>query len=97
MYYLFVATMFACALYQEAVPDYFELFYTYRSLFDALMGSYSYSVYDNHKATQEYSYTIFMFIHIYIAKIFLLNYLITIFSTVYGDMTDIGEFFVQMQ
>ena len=39
MYYLFDATMFACALYQEAVPDYFELFYTYRLLFNTLMGS----------------------------------------------------------
>lgn len=33
-----------------------------------------------------------MFLHIYIANIFMLNYLVAILSTVYSEMMDLGEF-----
>lgn len=37
-------------------------------------------------------HTVFLFIHIYIANIFMLNYLVAILSTVYSEMMDLKEF-----
>lgn len=55
------------------------------------MGSYDYAVFARFKKVEEI-HTTFMFLHIYIANIFLLNYLVAILSTVYSDMMEIGEF-----
>jgi len=92
LYYLVIVTMIAYALYQEAVADYQEPFYIFRKLFDALMGNYGYdNILDNHTDKSK-EHTVFLFFHIYIANVFLLNYLVAILSTVYGESMEIGEF-----
>lgn len=55
------------------------------------MGTYDYDVIDGRENYAKF-HTFFMFIHIYIANIFLLNYLVAILSTVYVERTEIGEF-----
>lgn len=37
-------------------------------------------------------HTFYMFIHLYIANVFLLNYLVAILATVYGDSMESGRF-----
>jgi hypothetical protein len=59
-----------------------------RTLFDAMMGMYQYGL----ASEYEISHTTFMILHIYIANIFLLNYLVAILSTVYEEMMEKGEF-----
>ena len=60
-------------------------------MFDALMGMYNY--YDE-AVKSEYTKLHFflMMTHIYIANIFMLNYLIAILASVYEDMLEKGEF-----
>mmetsp|Transcript_37727 Transcript_37727/g.57765 ORF Transcript_37727/g.57765 Transcript_37727/m.57765 type:complete len:232 (+) Transcript_37727:2680-3375(+) len=58
-------------------------------MFDAMMGMYSYDV-DDEKYTV--LHTVFTMVHIYIANIFLLNYLVAILSTVYEKMMEMGDF-----
>ena len=46
--YLVIMTLVALALFQEAKEEYESLFYILRTLFDALMGTYDYGVFDTH-------------------------------------------------
>lgn len=61
-------------------------------MFDAMMGSYGYSLINSNNASMEKAHSFFLFFHIYIANIFLLNYLVAILSTVYSDMLEKGSF-----
>jgi len=61
---------------------------TVRTLFDAMLGNYSYYV----TGYYEFSHSVLLCIHIVISNIFLLNYLIAILATVYDEMTAKGDF-----
>lgn len=61
---------------------------TLRTLYDAFIGTYTYEVPSNYAL----SYSILMMVHVFIANIFLLNYLVAILSTVYEIMFEGGEF-----
>lgn len=63
-------------------------FYAMRSVFDAMLGNYSFDV----DPAYEVSYSIFMSLHVFVIAIFLLNYLIAILSMVYEEMNEKGEF-----
>lgn len=61
-------------------------------MFDAMMGAYSYGVLEKVPESEKKLHTVFLFIHIYAANIFMLNYLVAILSTVYSEMMDLKEF-----
>lgn len=48
--YLIIMTLVALSLFQEMCPEYISIFYILRTLFDNLMGSYSYDVFPNHSS-----------------------------------------------
>lgn len=58
-------------------------------MFDSMMGMFQY---DGTEASYQKFHTVFLWVHIYIANIFLLNYLVAILSTVYEEMLDEGTF-----
>lgn len=76
------------------MPDrYPSISISYRNLFDSLVGSYSYitpenPLYNNYVMSN----SILTMIHVFIANVFMLNYLVAILSTVYEIMQDEGEF-----
>jgi len=86
-YLLVTATIFK-ALFQESSIAYIDFLFSIRSMFDYMMGMYVYEV------EKEYVivHTLLLWVHIYIANIFLLNYLVAILSTVYEEMLENGEF-----
>jgi hypothetical protein len=53
-----------------------------------MLGMYIYDV----RKDQEMAHTVFMCFHLYIANIFLLNYLVAILSTIYENMEETGDF-----
>ena len=59
-----------------------------RSMFHAMMGNYTFDIDEKYLI----SYSILMSLHVFVAGIFLLNYLIAILATVYDMMHDFGEF-----
>jgi hypothetical protein len=64
-------------------------------MFDAVLGAYQYSI-----RIKPINYTkihsFIMIFHLYIANIFLLNYLVAILGNVYGDMGEKGTFFYKI-
>ena len=64
-------------------------------MFDAVLGSYQYSI-----IVKPINYTklhsFVMIFHLYIANIFLLNYLVAILGNVYGEMGEKGTFFYKI-
>lgn len=92
-YYLIMMSIIAMAVFQESVEKYMSFFYILRAMFDAMMGAYDYSVVPEfQKKEDKFTHTVFLFIHIYIANIFMLNYLVAILSTVYSEMMELNEF-----
>ena len=77
-------------LFQDDTIIYVNTIYTGRSLFDAMLGSYSQSFVL--ERDDEDLHAILLILHIFIANIFLLNYLIAILATVYEDMQPMGLF-----
>ena len=87
--YLILVTTVFTTLFSNANPDeYGTIGLTLRTLYDAFIGQYDYEVTSNY----EISFSILMMIHVFIANIFLLNYLIAILATVYESMFEGGEF-----
>ena len=75
-------------LFQEDTVTYVESIVTARTLFDSMIGNYGYTV-----TTEDQDlHDIVLILHIFIANIFLLNYLIAILSTVYEEMAEMGDF-----
>jgi len=71
------------------MPDeYGSLSLSYRTLFNAFIGSYGYS--------KNWSFlmsnSVLTMIHVFVSNIFMLNYLVAILATVYEIMQDEGEF-----
>ena len=87
IYLNFVTPIFAI-LFQEDSIVYVDSIAVLRTLFDAMMGSYNYSVSEDEK----YKHIGFLIFHIFVANIFLLNYLIAILATVYEAMNEQGDF-----
>lgn len=87
--YMIIATTVFTTLFSNANPEkYGEVIVTMRTLYDAFIGSYDYEVPDNVLM----SFSILMMVHVFVANIFLLNYLVAILSTVYEAMFEGGEF-----
>ena len=71
------------------MPDsYGSLSISFRTLFTAMIGSYNYSGDPGYETSD----SVLTMIHVFIANIFLLNYLVAILSTVYDVMKEGGEF-----
>ena len=58
-------------------------------MLDAVLGQYQYDIREEYKVMHE----CFMMIHLYIGTIFMLNYLVAILGSVYGEMGDKGAFY----
>jgi len=58
-------------------------------MFDAMQGAYDLDAIEERYHTH---HIFLMWLHIYIANIFLLNYLVAILSTVYEEMLETGDF-----
>lgn len=87
-YLLLVSTIYTI-LFEEAMPEeYGTLSLSYRTLFDTLIGVYVYTERSNYLVSN----SIITMIHVFIANIFLFNYLVAILSTVYSIMEEEGEF-----
>jgi hypothetical protein len=87
--YMVVMMMFAIGMFQESSIMYSDPFYAFRTMFDGMMGGYSFgSITPKYQTAHE----IFTIIHIFIANIFLLNYLVAILGSVYEDSIEIGDF-----
>lgn len=84
--YIFLMIPVFQILFQEETVIYVDGIITARSLFDTMLGSYSYAVPDDNL------HDIVLILHIFISNIFLLNYLIAILSTVFEDMQGMGLF-----
>lgn len=83
--YLIMMSSFAMCIFQEHAITYSTFIYTMRTLFDAMLGMYDYgAIRTNYKQI----HTLFMIFHIYVANIFLLNYLVAILSTIYEEMDE---------
>jgi hypothetical protein len=88
-YFCIMSSVFT-TLFQMPDPERFGgLLITLRTLFDALIGDYSYL---DEAPNFTMSFTILMMLHVCISNVFLLNYLIAILSTVFAIMTEYGEF-----
>lgn len=71
------------------MPDsYGSLSLSFRTLFTALTGSYSYADGTSYVTSN----SILTMLHVFISNIFMLNYLVAILATVYEIMKDEGEF-----
>lgn len=53
MYYLLMMSVLCLALYQEAVPSYSSFIYILRTMFDAMMGAYSYELFPKYVSLME--------------------------------------------
>ena len=58
-------------------------------MFDVMMGAFSYEIGD--KRFKEL-HKLYMYFHVYVANIFMLNYLVAILAAVYEDMLEEGDF-----
>ena len=78
-------------MFQEDTVIYVDSIVTTRSLFDSLLGNYVWTV----TGVDENLHDIALLFHIFVANIFLLNYLIAILSTVYEKANELGSFAYQ--
>lgn len=83
-YLLISATIFTTLFENIDQADYGGLAITVRMLYDAMLGTFVFEV----GTTKDLSFSILMMVHVFIANIFLINYLIAILSTVYSYMTE---------
>jgi len=86
--YLLVMSTIAIALFQESSITYSTIAYTIRTLFDAMLGTYSYDIQSEYATLHSW----FMMFHVFFSNVFMLNYLVAILSTVYEQMMEKGDF-----
>ena len=94
MYLATMSTIFV-GLFQDSAISYSNIFNATRTMFDAVLGSYQYSIRVK-PINYTYIHSLLMMFHLYIANIFLLNYLVAILGNVYGDMGEKGTFFYKI-
>jgi hypothetical protein len=96
-YLLLMGTVFTTLFSQPLPEQYGSISISLRTLFDALMGTYTYldaaegmdlEVGNSYKLSN----SILTMVHVFISNIFLLNFLVAILSTVYEIMQEHGEF-----
>lgn len=87
--YLTIMAVIFFTLFQENSITYSNFIFTIRTLFDGMMGAFSYNMPD---PLLNKLHTLLLYLHIYIANIFMLNYLVAILATVYEDQLEIGDF-----
>ena len=87
--YLSLTVVLFMMIFQEVYINYQSFLYSFRSLFDALLGNYSHISY----GVPEWPlHTVIMILHILAGNVFLLNYLVAILATTYEDNESKGEF-----
>lgn len=87
-YLMFSTLLFSC-LYQDNNQDvYGKIFSSFEQNFLNMLGSYQYTG----AAKQELLFTGLTLAHIFIVNILLLNFMVAILSTTYGDMLESGAF-----
>ncbi|CDW71841.1 UNKNOWN [Stylonychia lemnae] len=77
--------------FQETSPLFYNLAITFRTLFDALIGTYAYLVIEDMAL-----FSIFQIIHIFITKIVLVNFLVAILESTFKEMQEQGNFAFQV-
>lgn len=85
--YIFVMMPVFQLLFQEESELYVDTFYTFRTLFDSMLGNMNYMSDGNWILN-----SLVLIFYVFIANIFLLNYLIAILATVYEESTGLGSF-----
>ena len=96
-YLLLMGTIFT-TLFSKPMPDaYGDISTSLRTLYDALMGTYTYvdavdGMEEDVGNAYKLSNSILTMLHVFLANIFLLNFLVAILSTVYEIMQEHGEF-----
>lgn len=88
-YLIIVSAMFT-TIFQDLDPSYATFKISIRTLFDGLMASYGYKNFGG--LEKEYLHMIMLILHIGMANILMLNYLIAILSDAYSRMLDRGKF-----
>ena len=86
--YIIVMVPIFQILFQEDTISYISFIVTARTLFDTMIGNYSFHVIGQ----DEYFHAIVIIFHIFISNIYLLNYLVAILSTVYELMVEQSDF-----
>lgn len=87
--YLIIMSSIFMTLFQESTMSYASFPNTLRTLFDAVLGGYTRDIAPEAKALHD----CMLVFHLYIANIFLLNYLVAMLGTVYGEMGEEGDFY----
>lgn len=91
--YLIVMAAIFTTIFQDVNVSLYGTFkVSLRSMFDGLMGSYSYKGFGD----KEMLHMTMMWIHIFMSNILLLNYLIAILSLSYAIMLEQGQFFYKV-
>ena len=96
-YLLLMGTIFT-TLFSKPMPEaYGSISISLRTLYDALMGTYTYvdaadGMDEEMGNAYKISNSILTMLHVFLANIFLLNFLVAILSTVYEIMQEHGEF-----
>jgi hypothetical protein len=91
IYYFLIMAMVFLAIFGDELPATYEnIFETVRLMFDYLMGSYSWLTLDS--GFMDLMHTFFLILHVYLANIFMLNYLVAILSDVFGAMVELSFF-----
>ena len=88
LYFAIMGVVAQC-LFQEYSITYSTFSNTIRTMFDVMMGAYTYDI---GRKKFERPHEFYMYFHVYIANIFMLNYLVAILATVYEEMLEEGEF-----
>ena len=88
--YLFLMSTIGVCWFSEKFIGYSDMFNALRITVDIMMGVTMWENYSH--PVDKLLYVFFLVINVYIANIFLLNYLVAILSTVYDENTPIGLF-----
>ena len=72
--------------------NYMNLIETYRVTFDYMMGAYEWPAYPDKDEGFDIAHTAWLIFYLYVAHIFLLNYLVAILATTYSEMMETGLF-----
>jgi hypothetical protein len=87
--YIVMTAQMTSTYWQDTNSDvYGMLSLSLRANYDIAIAAYDYTGADG----DEYVYTVWTVLHLFILNILLLNFLVSILSSTYGDMTDIGAF-----
>ena len=88
--YLIFGTQFFSTLYQDINPDYFgSIFGSFVTTFDLALGVFGY---DGYGQQHELIFTAILLVNVFVIGILLINFLIGILCSTYGELLDSGSF-----